>query len=402
MHSVYPPLSSVAWASFLTGKNPGKHGIYGFLDRSFSPYKLYIPHARYLRGETLWEILSRQGKRVISINVPLTFPPRPVNGIIVGGFLSPSLQKAVYPKGIAPILQKLGYRIDVDIQRGKESRIALLADLQETLSRRVEAATYLLKHEAWDCFMLHIMETDRLHHFFWEAYEEPHSPYAGAFLRFYQHLDTLLGQFRALLDAHTLFLMLSDHGFCRLKRELYLNRWLQVTGWLRFTTPTPQSILDLHPASKAYSLNPGRLYIHLQGREPGGQVRPGLEYEVARGELRRQLLQLTDPEEHTPVFQRIEDREKLYRGEALDLAPDLLAIPAEGYDLKGEVGMPNLWQRGTFTGTHTYDNAFFYANTAFQPPPSLSIMDIMPTILHYLHLPLPGDLDGQAVSLEPV
>jgi predicted AlkP superfamily phosphohydrolase/phosphomutase len=400
--SVYPPLSSVAWASFLTGKNPGKHGIYGFLDRTLPAYDLYIPNARFLRGETLWDILSKYGKRVISINVPVTYPPRSIHGIVVGGFLSPSLEKATYPRSIAVKLQEMGYRIDVDILRGKESREALLTDLHHTLERRIEAALYFLTQEPWDCFMLHIMETDRLHHFFWEDYEEQHMPYSKAFLRFYQSVDKALGKIKAFLEADTLFLMLSDHGFCRLKQEVYLNYWLQVNGWLQFNTPFPKSILDIHPQSKAYSLSPGRIYINVQGREPYGRVQPGLEYEIVRGELIMQLAQLTAPEDCTPIFSRICRKEELYTGNELAHAPDLLAIPQAGYDLKGEVDKDCLWHRGVFTGTHTYDNAFFYANSPFQAPEALSIMDLMPAILQYLGLPIPLDLDGRTFALRPI
>lgn len=397
--SVYPPLSSVAWASFLTGKNPGKHGIYGFLDRTFSPYDLYIPNSRHLRSETLWEILSRYGKQVISINVPVTYPPKPIKGIIVGGFLSPSLEKATYPKSIALTLREMGYRIDVDIIRGKESLEALWIDLQETLQHRVEAALHFLTHEPWDCFMIHIMETDRLHHFFWEDYEEQRIPYGEAFLRFYQQVDAALGRIRSSVEADTLFVMLSDHGFCRLKREVYLNHWLRMHGWLHFTTPFPKSILDIHPDTKAYSLSPGRIYINLQGREPYGRVRPGLEYDIVCGDLANHLLQLTDPEDHEPIFSQVCRREDLFTGSALIDAPDLLAIPREGYDLKGEVDTNGLWHRGVFTGTHTYDNAFFYANVPFQSPDAFSIMDLMPTLLHYMGLPIPPDLDGRVFAL---
>ena len=103
MHSIYPWVSSVAWSSFMTGQNPAKHGIFGFVDRDPATLKTYIPTARNMLSPTLWEILSRAGKRVVVVNVPVTFPPKPVNGVLVGCFLSPSLDKTVYPESLLPL-----------------------------------------------------------------------------------------------------------------------------------------------------------------------------------------------------------------------------------------------------------------------------------------------------------
>jgi predicted AlkP superfamily phosphohydrolase/phosphomutase len=101
MHSSYPDVSGVAWSSFMTGNNPGKHGIFGFIDRRPGSYQTYIPTAQNLQGETLWELLGRHGRRVCAIGVPNSYPPRPVNGVLVGCFLSPSVEKAAYPAALA-------------------------------------------------------------------------------------------------------------------------------------------------------------------------------------------------------------------------------------------------------------------------------------------------------------
>ena len=121
MNSVIPTVSSVAWATFATGKNPGEHGIYGFIDRKPGSYEIYIPLSTDVRAKTLWETLGEKGKRVIVINVPMTYPPRKVNGIMVSCFLCPDIKKVAYPSDVAIKLKELGYRIDVDVETGKVS-----------------------------------------------------------------------------------------------------------------------------------------------------------------------------------------------------------------------------------------------------------------------------------------
>ena len=108
MNSVYPTVSSVAWSSYMTGVNPGRHGIFGFIDRVDRSYDVTIPTSRRMTAKTVWEMLSEAGKRVVVMNVPVTFPPREVNGILIGGFLSPTLDRAVHPPEKTALIQSLG------------------------------------------------------------------------------------------------------------------------------------------------------------------------------------------------------------------------------------------------------------------------------------------------------
>ena len=273
MTSTLPYVSSVAWASFMTGKNPGAHGIYGFIDRRPDSYKTFIPTTRHLRSETLWEILSHHSRRVVVMNVPLSYPPRPVNGILVGCFLSPRLEKATYPPEVADRLAAMGYRIDADARLAHQDLDRFLEDLHHVLARRIEAIRTFIAEEPWDFFMGHIMETDRLHHFFWRQMEEGAERHSEAFYAFYQELDRLIGEIWEELEGQTTRILLSDHGFCSVKKEVYLNAWLKAEGWLAFDRDPPESLEDLSARTTAYSLEPGRLFLHVEGREPRGWVR---------------------------------------------------------------------------------------------------------------------------------
>ena len=397
MTSAIPSVSSVAWSSFMTGKNPGKHGVYGFLDRVPGSYDTYIPNSTAMRSETLWEILSTHGKRVVVMNVPVTYPPRQVNGILVAGFLSPKLEKATYPAQVGQQLKDMGYRLDVDPWQAREDKDKFLEDLFYTLDKREEAMFHFMETEDWDFFMLQIMETDRLHHFLWEHMESGDEKYAPAFLEVYHKIDGLLGRLYDQLTEDTTLVIMSDHGFCAMKKEVFLNRWLQDHDWLSFTKDPPESLKDIHPDSKAYSMDPGRIFINLRGREPLGGVDPGSEYEALRGELIDGLRALRDPESGEPMIDEVYKREEIYSGECYHQAADVVAMPRRGYDLKGSVKKDVLTERGVINGTHTYDDALIYIQGHEISKGEAAIVDVMPTILHLMDVPIPEDVDGSVL-----
>lgn len=397
MTSAIPAVSSVAWSCFMTGKNPGKHGIYGFLDRKPNSYDTYIPNSNVMRSETLWEILSRHGKRVVVMNVPVTYPPRRVNGILVAGFLSPRLEKATYPASVGEQLKSMGYRLDVDPWQARENKDKFLEDLYYTLDKRQEAMFHFMETEEWDFFMLQIMETDRLHHFLWEHWEKGDEKYAPAFLKLYHKIDGLLGRLYERLTEDTTLVVLSDHGFCTMKKEVFINRWLQDNGWLNFTKDPPDSLSDIHPDSKAYSMDPGRIFVNLRGREPQGSVDAGREYEALRKELTDALSELREPESGEPMIERVYKREEIYSGECYPEAPDLVAMPCRGYDLKGSIKKAVLTEKGVINGAHTYNDAMIYIQGRDINKQEVAIVDVMPTILRLMDVPIPRDVDGSVL-----
>jgi len=383
LNSVYPTVSSVAWSTYMTGVNPARHRIFGFVDRRLGSYQTFIPTASHMRAPTLWEKLSQAGRRVIVMNVPVTFPPRQVNGILISGFLSPSLEKATYPPSLSRKLSAMGYRLDIDPQRARQSKDRLLEDFRVTLSRRAEAMFYLMDNEPWDFFQCHIMETDRLHHFLWEDMAEGDPKYAPAFYDCYAQIDEVLGRVAQQLDGQTTLIVLSDHGFCTLRWEVQVNRWLAERGWLSFERTPPRSLADISSQAKAFSLIPGRLYLNLQGREPKGSVAPA-DYERVREELAAAVGEMRDPETGAPIIERVLRREEIYEGPYLEEAADLILVPYRGYDLKARLYGEEFVGKGAIVGMHTYDDAFLYLNDPSFPRCVDSIQDIFPVIMERL------------------
>jgi predicted AlkP superfamily phosphohydrolase/phosphomutase len=395
-HSVYPTVSSVAWSTYMTGVNPARHGIFGFVDRRPGTYDTTIPTSRLMQAPTLWQILSQAGRRVIVMNVPVTYPPREVNGLLVAGFLSPSLEKATYPPDLAGRLQRLGYRVDTDPWKARQSKDLALQEVNDVFGRRIRAMFELMEREDWDFFQCHVMETDRLHHFLWEEMEQGHPEYAPRFLEFFGRIDEMLGQLRERLDENTTLIVMSDHGFCTLKKEVYVNYWLQERGWLRLQEVEKPRLAHLASDAVAYSLDPGRVFLNVAGREPRGCVQPGPEYETLRDEITAAALDLRDPDDGSPMIAQVFRREEIYHGPLLERAADLILVPVDGYDLKGPLSKPALTFKGPeLVGMHTYDDAMLYVRGQRIAEGDWGVGDAMPTVLRLMDVSIPQGLDGQ-------
>lgn len=234
MKSTHPAVSSVAWTSFMTGKNPAKHGVFGFMDRIPNTYDMYYPNSKHIQGKPIWDILSNYNKRSVVINVPSTYPASEMNGILIAGFVAIDLGRASFPASIVPALKEMGYKIDVETQLIHESKDKLFDDLFLTLEKRTRAILHFMKNEVWDLFIGIFTETDRLHHFFWEFTERNDPKYSPLFLDYYKKIDAAIGKIMENIDNDTTLILLSDHGFCALQQEVYINHWLKEEGFLHF------------------------------------------------------------------------------------------------------------------------------------------------------------------------
>ncbi|HET8777017.1 MAG TPA: alkaline phosphatase family protein [Candidatus Limnocylindria bacterium] len=398
MDTTVPNVSSVAWASFMTGANPGKHNIYGFLDRHSRSRRTYIPTRRDLRAPTLLEILSAAGKRVFSMNVPVTYPPPAVNGTVVGCFLSPNLEKAAPNPEVFRTLQSLNYQVDADPWRARKDKAEFLPHLVDVFNARMAATRHFWRQERWDFFMTHIMETDRLHHFFWEEMEADDPRFAPSFLEFYRRVDDALGEIASWVDDDTTLIVLSDHGFCTIKQEVHVNTWLERNGYLTYATDEPKGLADIDASSVAFSLDPGRIYLNVRGREADGHIDPGETYQRIRSELASALTHMTDPETGAQMVRRVIEREELYSGPAFDAAPDLVLEMQDGYDAKGPFGKPDICFKGNaLVGMHTTPDALISISDVSLDGRRPNIVDVAPTILDRLDVRVPDAMDGRSL-----
>jgi predicted AlkP superfamily phosphohydrolase/phosphomutase len=359
MTASLPEVSSTSWTTFATGVNPGKHGIYGFMEVDRRTYSWRFPNTTDLKARTIWEIATEYGKRSIVINVPSTYPAKPFNGMLVAGFVALDLRKASYPDEMYRYLSSIGYKLDVDARKAVHSPTEFSDDLIGTFRKRIEAIEHLYDSEEWDLFIATVTETDRLHHYFWDALSDTTHPQHDCFMRFYSELDAFIGSLHGRSGDEVPFFMISDHGFTVIKKEIYLNTFLREKGYLKFTKEKPESLAHMDEASLAFALDPSRIYIHLEDKYARGKVRKGSYDEIRRG-LKQDLLSLKV--EGESVISKVFLKEDIYNGTCFDDAPDLVVLPYEGFDLKGAIAKKELYGRSVLTGGHTRNNAVFYIN----------------------------------------
>jgi len=393
MTASIPEVSSTSWTTFMTGVNPGKHGIYGFMELEKGSYRWRFPNSHDIKSSTLWEIAGEHNKKSIVINVPSTYPAKAINGILTAGFVALDLKKATYPESAYEYLKSIGYRMDVDTKKAHQSLEALAADIKETFDIRKKAILHFLDKREWDLFIGVITETDRLHHYLWTALEEESHPQHKFFLDFYRTLDMFIGEIYKRVDDNISFIMLSDHGATAIKQEIYLNTWLKEKGYLKFRKVNPDSFDDMLEESKVFVLDPARFYIHSKRKYPNGSVDES-EYDVIRHKLKEDLLALSINGER--VIKTVLFKEELYQGNVYDEAPDLVALSFGGYDLKGSINKPQISGRGFLTGGHTREDAFLYINRKINAA-NINIVDVGPTVISLLKIN-ENTLDGKILN----
>ena len=395
--SIVPPESSACWPSLTTGVNPGETGVYGFQDREVGSYDTYVPMGQDVQATRLWSRVDNAGGEATVMNVPVTFPPDRDVKRMVSGFRSPGVEKAAYPDELRQTLEDLDYQIDVNAKLGHEDdKTEFIEDAHRTLDARFEAFKHYIEEGDWSLFFGVFMTTDRVNHFLFKHYAED-GEYKEEFLEFYSKLDEYLGTLRGLLDDETTMVVASDHGFTSLDYEVKCNIWLEENGWLSFEDDDHDSLGDISDGTRAYSLIPGRFYINLEGREPRGSV-PEEEYESVRAELKAELEALEGPEGR-PVADRVVTSEDAFRGDHDDIAPDLVVIPNDGFDLKsGFSGGEKVFDTGPRNGMHSFENACLFIDDADAMIENADLYDIAPTLLDALDIEIDrGDFDGASL-----
>jgi predicted AlkP superfamily phosphohydrolase/phosphomutase len=226
LKSTIPPTSSPAWVSFATGKNPGKHGIFDFVERSLDDYNLKLINSSNIQTELIWEMIGKYNKKSIVINLPPFYPPQKINGIMITGMLSPFGSCISYPEKMQQKLEnKLsGYKLDIDWTK-IHKRELIFKDILDVSKKRLEATIYLMENYSWDLFITIFTGSDRLQHIFWGEKEK--------ILAYFKFLDKAVEEIEQRLEKDTLLIIMSDHGFSGATKTLYLNSWLQELSLLK-------------------------------------------------------------------------------------------------------------------------------------------------------------------------
>jgi predicted AlkP superfamily phosphohydrolase/phosphomutase len=479
LESILPPITPPAWTSFMTGKNPGKHGIFHFVETEHGGYAMNYANATSRRSPTVWKLLNNAGYSVGTMNIPFTYPPEPLNGFQISGMDTPSeTSPFIHPPELREELVKHVGGIQLDLRflgamSTDERRNQVLAEMRQLDEQWTKTALYLLQNHTQDVMMFVFMSIDTVQHYFWQHMDKDHfihdpklAPKFGDAVRtVYERLDIATGQIIGRLPAETTVFVVSDHGGGPVvDRTIFLNRYLAQLGLLHYHEKATSGIRKLGKKilrlgfsllrstlssrqksrlallfpkilqksemaytsftsidwnrTKAYCsevlASPPSIWINLKGVKPKGIVDPA-EYDALVDFIVEKLSELKDPRTGKPVINRVYRRNEIFHGpfahEGADLVLDWWSedsLFSTQPSFPEDTNKPALVIRehrpsetSEWGGTHRLHGIVIARGPAFKSGAEIAnarLIDIAPTLLHLLDVPVPEDMDGKVLT----
>lgn len=442
LRSIMPPLTPPAWTSLVTGKHPGQHGIFDFFQKE-EPGSIYFSYAssQDVRSATIWSLASDAGRRVISLNFPLMFPPPPVNGVVVPGGMMPwrQLRLGCHPPGLFTRLKRLpGFNpremLDMEmevkaIDGCPEEEYADWVELHIRREQRwAEVMRHLMDEEPGDLMAIMFDGVDKLQHLCWRFIDpacRPARPTAWErgmierCERYFRSLDGLIGDLVDRAGPDATVILASDHGFGPTRDVFHVNSWLERMGYLQWADPAEaarrRAATDVGFAEMtrhvhaldwsrtlAYAATPSSQGIHVVERVPGTET-PLPEEVRARIilELAAALLELRHPHTGEPLLADVWTREQAFVGPFEGLGPDLSMVLADGGTISILPADEIVARRDQVRGHHRWEGIFLAAGSGIRQSvrvDELSLVDVAPLILYRLGVGIPDDLAGRLSS----
>jgi predicted AlkP superfamily phosphohydrolase/phosphomutase len=447
LRSTTPAVTPVAWTTMITGVNPGKHGIFDGHQIDPDTGQIRFASAAMRRAPTLWSMVGAQGGRTAVLNVPVTYPPEPVNGFLAPGmFTPPGATDAIFPADLgAAFTARFGPLADSPPKYADPVRY--LHSLLTGVQTRRDMVLWLLERGPFALVFAVFMETDRVQHFFWQ-YRDPahprHSELGDAVERVYEAVDEALGRILATAGPDVRVALVSDHGAGPLHTGVFLNRWLMDQGWLHVTRDFARSFSrpawggrDLARRLLARALSsvaPGRAAAMQAAARASEEIRvnnllrsiidwektqawsdgmgggiyvnpcAGKDRVVLCKRLSAALKGLVDPRTGKTVIEAVHWREDLYHGPMVAAAPDLILTCAPGYQIyaphefliHGQTPRQELFLDHPWSGRHEPFGIFVLSGPGVGGGDvgSCKMADVTPTLLALMGIPVPEGLDG--------
>ncbi len=449
--SSIPPITGPSWTSFATGRNPGKTGVFDFMIKEKGNYELKPITSSYLKSRSIWDYLSRDGKRSIVLNYPTLFPTYEINGIMVSGIGSYKGDGFSYPREVENFLDELTgeYEIGTEFtaKKYKNNEDLYFRDSHQVFRKKVQAAKYFLENEDWDFFAVIFCETDFSQHFLWKHIDSSHplfipqiSPgYKDKFEKYYHDIDVALGELWQIAGGDTNIFIVSDHGFGPSNLCFRPNLWLEKKGYLvknklPLALAIKKKIMILLKVIMGKRI---REYVSKKiSRENKEKLKVGVLSEInwnktkalslehtgplgafyivdnlsaeekkdVKNNLLRDLEKL--PEEYGSKFKpTVYDPSEIYWGDRTSETPDIIFTIAnwnclmKNYTLSGPV-CQEMPCNPAITGSHRPEGILMAAGPGIKEGVKIDgakIFDIMPTCLYLLNSSIPNEVDGKVL-----
>jgi predicted AlkP superfamily phosphohydrolase/phosphomutase len=428
--STAPATTPPAWTSITTGKNPGKHGIFGFF-KVDENYNRSFYHSTDKRSKEIWDYLDYS----IVANLPVSYPPKKINGAVVTGMFTPDIEKKfTYPEALKEeILSRFpNYKMELEWYKYENNLNEFLHDLYGMTDERIKLLYYFFSKKEWDLLFFVFIEPDRVQHLIWDNKKEVE--------KFYEYLDkSLAGIIEDATKKNIYVVFVSDHGFQKLEKMININSFLEGKGYVkiredaflnkkiitaeninklftklrlrRIVRKIPSRIKKYVPSTgkkiewketKVFLVDyTGQLYVNRKTFFSEGIIEDGEEYEELRNKVIKDLKSLKDPETEHEVIKEIYKKEEIYSGDFLDIAPDLIVIPGEGYTFSTNLRDRIIERAGVEKACHDIFGILLINGPKIKQNYEIKgacVVDIAPTILHILDKSIPKDMDGRVLK----
>ncbi len=422
LNSCIPPLSIVAWTSITTGKNPSEHGIFECLYRKRDSYEFSsLTTYKNVKEKSIWQIVSEKNKKSIICLIPLTWPIKSFDGIMVTGFLTPGTNKEyTQPKELKQEIGSLfGGPFLIETKNPRDlSKEKLLKRCYKTTQMHFKLMNHLIKNKKWDLFFGVLGETDKMNHNFWRYCDpqhrkyEPNSKFKNILKEYYKFIDRKLGKLIALLPKDTLIIVLSDHGINRMHNRVNLSDWLIKEGYLvlkeelKINKPCKLETYMIDWTKTKVFINgvlEGQIFINLKGREKSGIV-DLKDYNNLLNELEQKIKKIPGEDDkilNTKIFKKGRD----FDGKCREITPDMIIYFDDlQYGCNpSKIGNPTLWSPSTALWSDDAGHSrqgIFIMNCCNKKGDldEVDILDIAPTILNKLDIQIPEDMKGKVIT----
>ena len=422
LESVIPPITVPAWMCMVTSQDPGALGVYGFRNRTDHSYNgLGFVTSNSIQVPAIWDELARRGKKSIVVGLPPGYPPRRINGISVGCFLTPDTVRGefTHPANLKAKINELVGEYPTDVKGFRtDDKEWLKNEIFEMNRKQWTVVRWLLKEHEWDYFHFVDIGLDRMHHGFWNYFDkrhvfyEPGNPYEDLIPEYYRLLDEQIGSVLSMLDSDTIVLVVSDHGAQRLDGGFAVNEWLVREGLLVLdefpSEVTPFNKLKVNWAKTRVWSEGGyyaRVFFNVQGREPQGVI-PAADYEAFQEEMKARFESLQD-DKGNPLNSLVFKPREIYKN-VRNVAPDLIIHFGGLYWRSiGSVGYGGFHVQENDTGPDACNHAQFGMFILSAPNSAVRgefhgarLLDIAPTLLDLAGYDVPEAMQGRPLTKE--
>ncbi|MCK5290591.1 MAG: alkaline phosphatase family protein [Thermoplasmata archaeon] len=418
LRTIIPPITIPAWLSMVTGKDAGRLGLYGFRHRRNNSYTdIWLATRDKLKEKALWHILGDNGLKSTVIGLPPSYPVEPINGHIISGFMTPDTNRQfTHPPELKHEIEDLVGEYLFDVVFRTDEKDQVLEGIYEMTEKRFRVIRYLLENKEWDLFFFVEIGLDRLQHGFWKYHDpthhlhEPGNRFQSAIKDYYEYLDKEIGKLLEIIDDDTIVFIVSDHGAKAMKGCFCVNEWLMEQGYLKLRK-SPEEVTDLEKADIDWSRTRAwgwggyyaRIFINLKGREAQGIVPPS-EYDEIRDEISTRIMEIKDPQGigMKNMVLKPEETYNICNGDPPDLMVffDDLSWRSAGTIGHGSMYLPEN-DKGPDDAVHDWQGVFLIYDPKENQGRDIgqkSILDIAPTILKAMEIPIPEDMKGEVIE----